>query len=287
VPPALLAGPGCIDLWIVSTRGAPLSFDPPVERGQFAVWHREPGGWIAYPYAAFIAAIDTEVPVCFYVNGLFTTAESTMKESQQLFANIGAGLPPFRGVHWLWPSDYELGVSLREQVNRALERMQAESFHLTATIRSLRNPPAVNLVGHSFGCQIVAETLARMGRCRMATQAVAGRCSSHPLHLQAALIAPTIDPRSLLTGGKFQAALLCVDRLLVTHNRDDVALHIYQQIHQHRALGLTGLPTVAGGQATKIVQIDAGPAVLFRHSASIYFQSPQVAGWLRGFISGG
>lgn len=285
-PPAVCSGPGCIDFWIVTTHRVPLSPDPAAAMNQLTVWHREPAGWIAYPYAAFVAAIDSDVPVCFYVNGIFTSAEPATKEAQQLFINVGAGLPPFRGVHWLWPSDYECGVGLREQVNRALVRSQAESYYLAATIQSLQNTPAVSLIGHSFGCQIVAETLARLGRCRIAGQANAGSCGS-PIHLQAALIAPTIEPCSLLPGGDLSAALLSVDRLLITHNPDDVALHVYEQIHQRRALGLSGLPAMASGPSAKVIQVDAGPAVFFRHSAAIYFNSPLVAGWLRDFVSGG
>lgn len=287
IRPAIVAGPGCIDLWIVSTQGLSLSADPAAAIEQIAVWHHEPAGWVAYPYAAFVAVINTDVPVCFYVNGIFTSAESATKESQQLFADVGAGLPPFRGVHWLWPSDYECGATLREQVNRALVRSQMESFYLAATMQSLHRTPAMSLVGHSFGCQIVAETLTRLGRCRVARQVDNGACGSHSAHLQATLIAPTIDPCSLLPGGKFEAALVPVERLLITHNLDDVALHVYEQIHQRRALGLSGLPAVAGGLPAKIVQVDAGPAVFFRHSASIYFASPLVAAWLRGFVSGG
>lgn len=286
IPAVICGGPGCIDVWIVSTRGVSLPSDPAAAMDRIVVWHREPAGWVAYSYAAFVATIDSEVPVCFYVNGIFTSAESATKESQQLFVNVGAGMPPFRGVHWLWPSDYECGLSLGEQVNRALIRSRMESFFLAMTIQSLRCPPAVNLIGHSFGCQIVAETLARLGRCGIVSRTDSGARGSPTPRLQAALIAPTIDPCSLVPGGELQAALLPIDRLLISHNPDDVALHIYEQIHQRRALGISGLPAASGPPA-KVVQVDAGPAVLFRHSASIYFDSPLVAAWLRGFVGGG
>lgn len=285
--PVAYGGPGCIDFWIVSTCRVPPGRNPAEALDRIVVWHREPAGWIAYSYSAFVASTDTNVPVCFYVNGIFTSAESAGNESQKLFVNVGAGLPPFRGVHWQWPSDYEYGVSLREQVNRALARSQMESLYLATTIESLRTVPTVSLVGHSLGCQIVAETLARLGRCRSAAPAIAGPCGRQPPHLQAALIAPAIDPCSLSPGGALDGALRPVDRLLLTYNPDDVALHIYEQIHQRRALGLDGLSAITSVRTAKVIQIDAGPAVFFRHSASIYYDSPRVAEWLRGFVSGG
>lgn len=100
------------------------------------------------------------------------------------------------------------------------------------------------------------------------------------------MIAPTIPPASLLAGGQFEAALHLVDRLLVTHNRDDLALHIYEQIQERPALGVSGLPVVMGGRPAKVMQVDAGPAVRFRHTAATYFDSPLVVAWLRGFFAG-
>lgn len=274
-------GPGCIDRWVVSTHGAPPCGNLVEAMDRIAIWHREPAGWVPYSLGAFVAAIDSDVPVCFYVHGIFTSAEAAGKEAQKLFVNVGAGMPPFRGVLWLWPADYQLGASLREQMNRAIANSRAEAFYLATILQSLGPNAEVQLVGHSFGCQIVVAALHGLARRESVVQSVGGTCAPR---LRAALLAPTIDPCSLSPGGEFNGALSQVDRMLVSYNPDDVALWAYEQIHQRRALGLRGLPVGSASPQFNLLEVNSSPALGIRHSASVYFDSPQIGAWLRGFF---
>jgi hypothetical protein len=281
--PYAIGGPGCIDRWVVSTHRVPPCGNLVEAMDRIAVWHREPAGWVPYSLAAFITALDSDVPVWFYVHGIFSSSEAAAKEAQKLFANVGAGMPPFRGVLWLWPADYQLGASLREQMNRAIANSRAEAFYLATILQSLGPAAEVQLVGHSFGCQIVCAALEALAKRESVVQSVGG---TSPPRLRAALLAPTIDPCSLLPGGEFSGALSQVERMLVSYNPDDLALWAYEEIHQRRALGLRGLPLGATAYAPgRLLEVNASPAVSLRHSASVYFDSPRVAAWLRGFFS--
>ncbi|HET6882828.1 MAG TPA: alpha/beta hydrolase [Pirellulales bacterium] len=275
------SGPGCIDDWIVSAHQLTCCGDAAEAVEQLQIWHREPGGWVRYGYSAFIAAIASDVPVTIYIHGIFATVESATRESDNLFRKVGAGLPPFRGIVWLWPSDYQFGVSFRDQVDRALAHGQLQAACLATIIRSVELSTPVNLVGHSLGCDIVGATLHRL-----ATAGIGVTDCTRRRMLQALLLAPTIERCSLWPGGEFSGALSQVDRLLVTYNPEDVALLAYEQIHQGAALGLHGLPPpTQPEQALKLLQINAHPAVGVRHTPYVYFESPLVAPLLRSFLS--
>lgn len=283
---ALSGGPGCVDYWVVSARELPLGVTTTQAMERLVVWHREPSGWVRYSCPAFITALNSDVPVTFYVHGIFATAESSTAHSKKLFTEVAAGTPPFRGVLWLWPSDYQYGVSPREQVDRALVHGRVQACCLATILGSTDCTATVNLIGHSLGCEIIAAALHKLATGNIARQELIEPAVIRPRQIQAVLLAPTIGPHSLSPGGEYSAALGQVDRLVVTYNRDDLALAAYEEIRQRASLGLVGLPLPTQPQPRpKLLQVNARPAVGIRHSPSLYFDSPLITEWLRGFVS--
>ena len=285
-PPCVGCGPGCIDFWIVSTRGVPCCGDFTSALGHITILHCEAAGWVHYTREQLMAATDSDVPVTFYVHGIFSGSEASVKQARDLFFGVGAGLPPFRGVLWTWPSDFVHGVSVRDQVESANAATQAQAFYLASFIDSLGERVPVSLVGHSLGCRTVAATLHGLAARQIAGQPLAEPAFAAPRPLQAALVAPAIDPCSLWPGGEYGSAINQVQRILITFNPSDRVLRLYERFFDRRALGLRGLPRPAvGGEAfAKVLQVDAGPAVGKQHLPSAYFNSPLAAAWLRGFV---
>lgn len=283
--PCCACGPGCIDFWMISTRGVPCCGDFASSVDRIAVFHCEPTGWVRYSREQFLAATDSDVPVTFYVHGIFSDGDLALKQARDLFGKVGAGLPPFRGVVWTWPSDFVKGVSVREQVERANAATQAQSFYLASFIDGLGERVPVSLVGHSLGCRTVAATLHGLAARQIAGQPLGEPAFAAPRPLQAALVAPAIEPFSLLPGGEYGSAINQVQRILITYNPNDRVLRLYEQLFDRRAVGLRGLPLPAAGADVyaKVLQVNATPAVGKRHLPSPYFDSPIVASWLRGF----
>lgn len=279
-------GPGCVDLWYINTRCAPCCGNFREALDQIAIWHCEAGDWVRYSREQFLAATDSTLPICFYVHGIFSGEHTAQKQARELFQKVGAGMPPFRGVLWTWPSDFECGMSIRDQVYRGIATSQSQAFYLASIIDQLGPRVAVSLVGHSLGCRAVTATLHGLAAREIAGQPLSEPRYPAPRPIQAALIAPAIDPYSLRPTGQYGLALRQVDRILITYNPRDRVLHAFESRFDRRALGLRGLPRPAAGAENfqKVIQINANPSVGKHHVPSAYFKSPMVATWLRGFV---
>jgi hypothetical protein len=144
---AVNCGPGCVDFWVIDTHCVPCcgNFLDVIDR--IAIWHCEPTGWVRYSREGFVAATDSGLPVCFYIHGIFSNEKAALDQAHDLFGNVGAGLPPFRGVLWSWPSNYECGMSIRDQVYRGIANTQSQAFYLATIIDSLGPRVAISLVG--------------------------------------------------------------------------------------------------------------------------------------------
>lgn len=279
-------GPGCIDFWMISTRGVPCRGDFASALDRIAIFHCEPAGWVRYTREQFLAATDSDVPITFYVHGIFSNERLAINQARDLFGNVGASLPPFRGVLWTWPSDFVPGVSVRDQMEQANAATQSQAFYMASFIDSLAARVPVSLVGHSLGCRTVAATLHGLAARQIAGQPLAEPAFAAPRPIQAALIAPAIDPISLWPGGEYGSAINQVQRFLITYNPDDRVLRLFEKFFDGRAVGLRGLPRPARGAEAfaKVRQVNANPAVGKRHFPSAYFDSPIVATSLRGFV---
>src|SRR5487761_1191263 len=199
-------GPGCVDFWVVSSRDAPCSGDFLKNLGRIAFWHAEAGGWAKYTLEQFLAATESTLPICFYVHGVFSGEPAALTQARDLFEQVGAGMPPFRGVLWSWPSDFECGTSVRDQVRRGIATSQAQAYYLATIIDMLGPRVAVSLVGHSLGCRTVSATLHGLAAREIAGQPLSEPRSPAPRPIQAALIAPAIDPMSLWPKGRYGLA---------------------------------------------------------------------------------
>ena len=279
-------GPGCVDYWMIDTRSAPCRGNFVEALDQIVIWHCEGAGWVRYGREQFLAATDSTLPICFYVHGIFSGESAAQKQARDLFQKVGSGMPPFRGVLWTWPSDFECGTSVRDQVYRGIAASQSQAFYMASIIDQLGPRVAVSLVGHSLGCRTVTATLHGLAAREIAGQPLLEPRYPAPRPMQAALIAPAIDPFSLWPTGQYGLALRQVDRILITYNPDDRVLHAFESRFDRRALGLRGLPRPATGGENfqKVIQINANPSVGKHHLPSVYFKSPMAATWLRGFV---
>ncbi|HET6883641.1 MAG TPA: hypothetical protein VFI31_26040 [Pirellulales bacterium] len=280
-------GPGCIDFWVIDTRSAPPCGDYQSNMGRIAYFHCEPTGWVRYSLEGFVAATDTEVPVTFYVHGLFSKADSSLKQARDLFGTVGAGLPAFRGVLWSWPSDFECGMSIPDQAERGVAHTPVEAFYLASVIDRLGPRVAVSLVGHSLGTRIVVAALHGLATRTIRGQALPPVQFPQPRPIQAALIAAAIEPHALWPGGEYEGVISQIDHLLISHNCEDRVLRADERVFKHLALGRRGLPIPAAKSQEfleKVSQVDANPAVGKRHVPTVYFESPMVAGWLRPYV---
>jgi hypothetical protein len=283
---AVNCGPGCVDFWVIDTHCVPCCGDFLDAIDRIAIWHCEPTGWVRYSREGFMAATDSDLPICFYVHGIFSNEKAGLDQAHELFGNVGAGLPPFRGVLWSWPSNYECGMSIRDQVYRGIENTQSQAFYLATIIDSLGPRVAVSMVGHSLGGRAVVATLHGLAAREIGGQPLAEPTYPEPRPIQAALLAPAIDPFSLWPGREYGGALSQVDRMLISFNPEDRVLRGYERHFDREALGLRGLsaPAARNEDFKKVLNVNANPAVGKRHLPSVYFESPIVAGWLRGFV---
>jgi pimeloyl-ACP methyl ester carboxylesterase len=290
-PCAVCNGPGCVDFWVVDTRCPAYCGDVHENLQRIAYFHCEPTGWVRYTLEGFSEATNSELPVCFYVHGIFSTSKSALKQSRTLFGTVGAGLPAFRGVLWSWPSDFECGMSIPDQVDRGIAHTPKEAFYLATVIDALGARVPVNLVGHSLGTRIVVASLHGLSERNIDNQELPEPKYREPRAIRTALLAAAIDPYALWPGRQYGGAVSQVDRILVCHNPEDRVLRADERIFGRRALGLRGLPIPADNAENavyfrdKVEQVNSNPAVGKRHLPSVYFESPMVAVWLRNYIS--
>jgi hypothetical protein len=285
--PTYTCGPGCIDFWFISTKCLPCGGNFVDQLDHIPIWHCEASGWVRYSRQQFVEATDSDVPICFYIHGLFSNDRMAMSQARDLFGKVSAGLPPFRGILWTWPSQFECGVSVRDQVNRANEGSQSQAFYMASIVDSLGPRVAVSLIGHSLGCRTIAATLHGIAARQIAGQPLPPPRFVAPRPIQATLIAPAIDPFALWPNREYGKALSQVDRMLITFNPEDRVLRGFERRFDRRALGLRGLPQPAAGNEDfqKVFQVNANPAIGKKHLPSAYFDSPIAANWLRGFIT--
>ncbi len=255
--PAAPSVPPC-QLWLISSRGAPLCADPAVAPA-LDYWKFDGrGGWLASDRNGFLAADDPRVPTCFCVHGNRTNRNDAVAESWPLYHRLLRQAPvgrAMRFVIWSWPSD-EVPGGNRFDVRVKAARSDTQAYYLAWVVQQVKPQVPVSLIGYSFGARAITGALHILDGNQVAGYVLPQRQARTPM--RAILMAAALDSDWLAPCRRNGGALDQVDHLLVTRNTCDPVLKRYPLMYQlggPQALGHVG-PCGCGMDGQKIDLLD-------------------------------
>ena len=153
--PASLAAAASGEVWLVSTRCAPLCGD--LEAGRTAIQLWRWGGddsWLPSSAAEFLRSDQSGAPTTIFIHGHRTDAELAVEHGWLLYGHMeeAARGKPFRLVIWSWPAD-RAGRRPRADAQEKAESSDVQAYYLARFLGDVRPDVPVCLVGYSFGAR--------------------------------------------------------------------------------------------------------------------------------------
>ncbi len=166
---------------------------------------------------------------------------------------------PFRFVIFSWPAE-RLDAGTRDDAQCKAVRSDAQSYYLAWLINHMHRGVPLDLIGFSFGARAVTGALELLGGGCVAGQVLPDRTPGHT-PIRAMLVAAALDSDWLLPAHRHGLALGQVERMLVSVNPLDRALHFYPRLYGRggpEALGSCGpdCPQQLGPQAVKLELVE-------------------------------
>jgi hypothetical protein len=262
----LPAGFGADDVsqqvWLVSSRQAPC--DPPACGGEamLGYWFLGPDNqWVSASLDAFLATDSAAVPTVIFIHGNRVDADRAVCDGRFVLSQLSVSAQgrPFRFVIFSWPAD-RLDTGQRDDVRCKAVRSDAQSYYLAWLINRTHPGVPLDLIGFSFGARVVAGALELLGGGCVAGQVLPDRTPGHA-PIRAMLVAAALDSDWLLPDHRNGLALGQVQRMLVSVDPLDRALHFYPRLYGRggpEALGSCGpdCPQQLGPQAVKLELVD-------------------------------
>jgi hypothetical protein len=259
---AARAGDAPQQVWLVSSRQA--ACDPPACGGEamLGYWFLGPDHqWVSASLDAFLATDNTAVPTVIFVHGNRVDANDAVCDGWVVLGQLTAAAQgrPFRFVIFSWPAD-RLDGSQRADVQCKAARCDAQSYYLAWLTNRMHPGVPLDLIGFSFGARVVTGALELLGGGCVAGQVLPDRTPGHT-PIRAMLVAAALDSDWLLPGHRDGLALGQVERMLVSVDPADRALHFYPRLYGRggpEALGSCGPDCLQqlGPQAIKIELVD-------------------------------
>jgi len=282
------ADPAASQVWLISTRGAPLFCHQGADLAAFSYWRQSTDGqWAAADAKAFLATDSPQLPTMIYIHGNRADYCDAVSEGLGFYRLVQSLAPgrAMRFVIWSWPAD-RISGGVRQDVQVKACRSDGQSCHLAHLLQRMDPAVPVCMAGYSFGARIITGALHMLAGGEVAGQVLAERSGSpRPGPLRAVLVAAAEDYDWLLPDRAHGLALGRLDRALVTVNGNDPVLKRYPMMYSLRgpqALGYAGpaCPSWLGPNREKLELVNVTCSVGNSHSWDCYVASPFVLGRL-------
>lgn len=274
-----LAEPAAHDIWLISTRSAPMS-NPVGGEDQILYWHfsadRE---WVSADQGAFLAADDPAVPTCMFLHGNRCNRTWAVKMGWGVSQKLKLDVPekPLRFVIWSWPADEISGV--RRDVQVKARRSDVQAYYLAQLMSRINPEVRVSLIGYSYGARTITGALHMLAGGEFAGRSLPeGIAPVKRTPVRAVLIAAAMANYWLLPGRQNGLALGQSERILVTRNYGDPVLKWYHRMYGRggpQALGYTGpaSPSRLGEQRERLETLVLDRSVGNNHAWDGYLRA--------------
>jgi hypothetical protein len=249
-------------VWLISSRQALCV--PPALGGEamLGYWFLGPDNqWVPASLGAFLATDDAAVPTVIFFHGNRVDANRAVCDGWLVLTQLTALAQgrPFRFVIFSWPAD-RLDGGQRDDVQCKAVRSDAQSYYAAWLINRMHPGVPLDLIGFSFGARVVTGALELLGGGCLAGQVLPDR-TPDPRPIRAMLVAAALDSDWLLPAHRDGLALGQVERMLVSVDPRDRAMHFYPRLYGRggpEALGACGpdCPEQLGAQAVKLELVD-------------------------------
>jgi hypothetical protein len=271
------------ELWLLSTRCAPLCGDLEAGKAQIGYWrHAGECRWEPEDADAFFRRSADRRPTVFIIHGNRESADEAVEFAWPVYQCLkkDSKCRPFRLAIWSWPSD-RVARRNRPDVQTKACYCDPQSYYLADNLRRLDPAAPVQLVGYSFGARIIAGGLHLLGGGCLAgwqlppqkekpddVMGQVGNLSYAAAHppIRALLVAGAMPSYWLAPGQRNGLALAQVEAMWITCNGCDPVLRWYPRLYGRGgpdALGYVG-PT-CGGDPEKMEVVDVSCAVGKEH----------------------
>lgn len=292
--PTARNAPAC-SFWIVATDGCPQKATRwrPAPFCRLQWWHfDEAGGCHRADAAHFREVVSERSPVCFVVHGSFVTMESLLQDAVGATRWLrsgtgGAGRAELVFFHWpsggittLIPGRPLTAIAPAIDVAELGKRADRNGEYLRQLMGQIASGRDVGLIGHSYGCRVIAAALQRLALCGWNS---VGSPLPGPDRIRVLFAAAAIEHDWLNPGSRFGAALDCVEGLVNLRNRHDPILRLFPLRYPFasRALGVSGFTRkdclLNGHRSGRIVELDVSPLIGPRHVWWKYYTQPSIA----------
>ncbi len=275
-----------IDFRVISTRTCPqdgYSLCTPEQYDYYRL--HESSQWLTSDLNEFLASLNPENPVAFFVHGNLVTWETAFQEGW-LAANAMKSAAPrdsrLTVVMFTWESDRQNPLPSIDVEIKA-SRADTTAFYLARLLRKLPSAMRASLVGHSHGARSIAGALQLLSGGSVAGRALPAPHSTDVLPaLHAVFLAGTLDHNSLAPGKDYDRVLISAEGVLNVRNSRDSILALYplRMPFAESAIGKVGLRDRdwrrLGENQSRIQQLDVAEIIGSSHEWVSYFQAPGI-----------
>jgi len=191
--------------------------------------------WQISDAETFFQTQQAEYPLIFLALGYTLTSQETTAVGHAILRKFDT-TKPCRVVYWDWYSEKEI-PKIRRDIRNKIAVAENAADYLAYFLRELKPQSKACLFGFSFGCRIVCQAAEVLRVCEQRPE---------ELRLNIVLSGAASDQNWFAYGQRHGNVPAIVEKILVTHNPDDISLRFYPLIypfrHKPTALGVSGVP---------------------------------------------
>lgn len=279
-------------LWLISTRTAPLSGDLQSGQKKISYWRFSPDcQWLPADEKSFSAVGEPALPTTIIIHGNRDTADDAIEFAWPIYRRMLkiAQDRPFRLAIWSWPSE-RMCRRNRADVQLKFRYCDAQAYYLAACIERLPADVPLCLIGYSMGVPIAAGGLQLLAggevACRtLPNRDASGQSQKRSAPVRVVSVAAAIDDDSLATDGIYNLTLPQIEKMLLVRNTCDKVLKWYPRIYGRRGPEALGYVGPAGcGDYGKIELLDVSCEVGREHHWESYLSSPSMLASMDRYI---
>ena len=153
--PAPLAAAESGEVWLISTRCAPLCGDLEAGRTAIQLWRGGAGdSWLPATATEFLRGDKAGAPTTIFIHGHRTDPDLAVEHGWVLYRHMqeAARGKPFRLVIWSWPADRGARQP-RVDAQQKADFSDVQAYYLARLLGDMQADVPVCLVGYSFGAR--------------------------------------------------------------------------------------------------------------------------------------